>query len=322
MAEAWRGTGVAVVGCGHWGRNLARNFAGLGALAAVVDPEPAAAEAQGKAHGVPAMTFDAALSADGVHAVAIAAPAERHAEIAVAASRAGRHVFVEKPIALSRADGEAMRDAARDAGRTLMVGHLLQYHPAFLALWEQVAGGAIGKPLQATSIRLSMGRLRTEEDVLWSFAPHDVSMLLALAGEPPSRIGATGRALVSHDLADEARLELAFPSGFTAHAHLSWLSPFKRQQLVVTGETGSIVLDDTEPWERKLVVTSHAVVDGPALRKGAPEPVALEAAEPLRAECMHFLECCAGLHPPRTDADEALRVLDVLVAASDAMDLR
>ena len=322
MAQAWSGIGVAVVGCGHWGRNLARNFAELGALAAAVDPDPAAAELQGRTHGVSAMGLEAALGADEVHAVAIAAPAERHAEIAVAASRAGRHVFVEKPIALSRADGEAMRDAARDTGRTLMVGHLLQYHPAFLALRERIAAGAIGKPLQVTSSRLSMGRLRTEEDVLWSFAPHDVSMIIALAGEPPSRVAATGRALVSRDLADEARMDLDFPSGFTAHAHLSWLSPFKRQQLVVAGETGSIVFDDTEPWERKLVVTPHSVVDGPALRKGEPEPVALRRDEPLRAECVHFLECCAGLHPPRTDADEALRVLDVLVAASEAMDLR
>ena len=319
MSEARSEAGVAVVGCGQWGRNLARDFAALGALAAVVDPDPDAAAAQGAAHGVPVLTFDEALHADGIGALAIAAPAERHHDLAVAALEAGKHVFVEKPIALTRADGEAMHAAAERARRCLMVGHLLHYHAAFRALRETIAAGAIGRPLHATSSRLSMGRLRTEEDVLWSFAPHDISMLLALAGEPPSRIEARGRALVSAALADEARVDLGFPSGFTAHVHVSWLSPFKRQQLVVTGERGSVVFDDTAPWDRKLVVTPHRVEGGSVLRRGEPEPIALDAAEPLRTECAHFLECCESGRPPRTDAREALRVLAVLVAASRAM---
>ena len=312
---------IAVVGCGHWGRNLARNFAGLRALGAVVDVDPAAAERVASANGVTARSFEEVLGDPDVAAVAIATPAESHRDVTLRALDAGKHVFVEKPIALSLEDGRVMGARARAAGRVLMVGHLLRYHAAFRRLRSLLAAGAVGELLYLYSNRLSMGRLRTEEDVLWSFAPHDVSMILDLAGERPETVSAHGASLVSRAtaLCDEAHVHLGFASGLRAHVHVSWLSPFKEQRLVVVGSEGSLTFDDTLPWSHKLVHTPHAVGEG-ALAKGEPAAVDLVESEPLRAECEHFLGAIAGRHAPLTDADEALGVLDVLVRASESFD--
>ena len=229
---------VAVVGCGYWGRNLVRNFAGLGALAAVVDPSTETAERLSQEYGVAAHSFDEVLRDTSIAAIATASPAVLHREIAIQALEAGKHVFVEKPIALSLEDGREMRDVARRVGKTLMIGHLLQYHPAYLKLKELVAGGTIGRLRYLYSNRLSMGKLRSEEDVVWSFGPHDVSMILGIAGERPAEIVSHPAVLISDALADSAHIHLRFPSGLAAHVFVSWLSPLKEQRFVAVGETG------------------------------------------------------------------------------------
>ncbi|WP_298914938.1 Gfo/Idh/MocA family oxidoreductase [uncultured Algimonas sp.] len=178
---------VAVLGCGHWGKNLARNFAELGALQAVVDPNPETARTHADMHGVAAMTQDEALASD-VDGIVIAAPAELHHDLAMDVIAAGKHVYVEKPIALSVTDGEEMVAAAQAADRILMVGHLLQYHPVFAELRRRVQEGSLGQLRYAYSHRLSTGIFRVAEDAGWSLAPHDVSMLLSLFGEAPDRI--------------------------------------------------------------------------------------------------------------------------------------
>ncbi|MBK8196766.1 MAG: Gfo/Idh/MocA family oxidoreductase [Acidobacteria bacterium] len=178
---------VAQVGAGHWGRNLARNFAELGALKAVCDPHPETAKREADANGVVAITFDEVLNDPNIDGISIAAPAELHADLALKAFAAGKHVFVEKPLALSIEDSRAMCEAAERTGKALMVGHLLQYHPAFIRLRELLSEGAIGSVRYAYSNRLSLGKLRTEENALWSFAPHDLSMLLSIMGSAPPR---------------------------------------------------------------------------------------------------------------------------------------
>lgn len=310
--------GVAVVGCGYWGRNLVRNFSQLGALRGLVDPDPEVSRRLAAEYGVPSMSLEQALADDAVDAVAIGSPAPFHVDIAVHAARSGRHAFVEKPIALSMEGAQTIRRASEEAGTVLMVGHLLQYHAAFRALADQVAGGAVGRVLHIASSRLSMGKIRTEEDVLWSFAPHDLSMMLSLVDEAPDTIVSIGHRQVSDDLADTAHVHMVFPSGVTGRVHVSWYSPFKRQELVVTGDAGSIVFDDTRPWPDKVILTPHALKDG-ALAKGEPRTIEVAEMEPLKEECRHFLECCATGARPRTDVDEAARVLDVLVRASDTM---
>ena len=182
---------VVVCGCGHWGKNLVRNFSELGALAGVSDPNQALAEKFSQQFSVPALSWDEVISSTEITAVAIAAPAELHAKLGIAAMEAGKHVYVEKPLALTRGDGEALLSVAEKTGRQLMVGHLLQYHPAFLALRDMVHNGELGRLQYVYSNRLSLGKIRREENVLWSFAPHDISMILALVGEAPDEVTST-----------------------------------------------------------------------------------------------------------------------------------
>lgn len=307
---------VAVIGCGYWGKNLARNFAELGALKAIVDPNPETAKFHADAHNVEAMDMATALADESIHGVVIAAPAELHKRLALEAIAAGKHVYVEKPLALSVVDGEAMRDAAKAAGVTLMVGHLLQYHPIFVALREKVRGGELGKLRYAYSNRLSMGKFRLEEDAFWSLAPHDVSMILALFAEEPSEVRGGGLDFITDGIADESRLDMVFPSGGRAHIFASWLHPFKEQRLVVVGDKAMAVFEDSQPeWEKKLVLYRHSVDTSgrvPEPVKAEPEYIDVPKGEPLKSECQHFLNCVASGDTPFTDAEEALRVLRVL----------
>lgn len=313
---------VAVIGCGYWGKNLVRNFAALGALTAVYDPHPATADRMADEYGVPARTLDAILDDRAVEAVAIAAPAAQHYQLSDRALRAAKHVFVEKPLALDVHEAERLTALAADTSRTLMVGHLLQYHPAFLRLKELVAEGALGRVEYLYSNRLNLGRFRREENILWSFAPHDISMILSLVGAEPDHVYAVGSMYLHDQVADVTTTHLAFPGGERAHVFVSWLHPFKEQKLVVVGSDGMAVFDDGEPWASKLLLYPHRI----QWRDGAPEPVKgiaesvpLREAEPLQDECRHFLECVATGTIPRTDGWEATRVLRVLAAAEQSM---
>ena len=313
---------VAAVGGGYWGKNLARNFAALGALRCVVDVDPATASAQAKANGVHAATIEEALADPAVTAFAIATPAETHAELAIAALSRGKNVFVEKPIALTEDDALSMAQAARSSGKVLMVGHLLQYHPAFIALLRHVRDGKLGALRYAYSHRLSAGKIRTEENVLWSFAPHDISMLLALFGDEPERVVGAGRSFVTSGIEDEYRVDMSFAGGARAHVFASWLHPFKEHRLVVIGSQAMAVFEDSKAGTEKLVCcryTTSAASGLPVIERREPEALAYEDFEPLRAECEHFLRCCETGETPRTDAAEALRVLRVLRAAAPAL---
>lgn len=313
---------VALIGCGYWGRNLARVFHEIAALAAVCDVDAEVGEAHAERYGVPARSVDEILADDAVPAVAIATPAAAHAELAGRALQAGKHVFVEKPLALRATDAEELIALAAEHERVLMVGHLLQYHPAFLALRELIAAGRLGRLQYIYSNRLNLGKIRREENVFWSFAPHDISMILALAGEMPSAVAARGASYLHNVIADVTNTYLSFPSGINAHIFVSWLHPYKDQKLVVVGSEGMAVFDDTRPWSEKLSVYAHRI----GWKNGAPEPeradaehVALREAEPLRLECEHFIECVASGDTPRTDGAEGLAVLRVLEAAEAAL---
>ncbi|MBX3575954.1 MAG: Gfo/Idh/MocA family oxidoreductase [Rhizobiaceae bacterium] len=314
---------VAHVGFGYWGRNLARNFAQLGALAAVVDENPDAAAAGAASLGVKAATFDAVLADPAIAAVSLATPAALHAAHARAALLAGKHVFVEKPMALSVPDAEALVGLAGERGLTLMVGHLLQYHPVYRRLREMVAAGTLGRLLYIYSNRLSLGKFRTEENVLWSFAPHDISMILGLAGAEPDSVSAQGVVSWSPGVADFVTVEMRFAGGLGAHVATSWMHPFKEQRLVVVGERAMAVFEDSEPdWNAKLRLYRHTIdASGrvPEPTKAEAESVPVAQAEPLRLECQHFLDSVASGARPLTDGTEGLRVLRVLDRAERAL---
>jgi predicted dehydrogenase/acetyltransferase-like isoleucine patch superfamily enzyme len=315
-------TRLVVAGCGAWGKNLVRNFAALGVLHGIVDPDRAAAAALARQHDAAAVEWDAVLADPTVNAVAIASPAALHARLAHAALEAGKHVFVEKPLALQIADAEVLCQLAERHDRRLMVGHLLQYHPAFLRLKDLVREGVLGRLQYVYSNRLNLGKIRREEDILWSFAPHDISMILSLVGADPEHVDAVGARYLHRTIADVTTTHLSFAGGEQAHIFVSWLHPFKEQKLVVVGERGMAVFDDSEEWGRKLLLYPHRVEWREAMpvpQKGEAEPVAVEPGEPLRLECQHFLDCISTGATPRTDGREGLRVLRVLSRATQSL---
>jgi UDP-2-acetamido-3-amino-2,3-dideoxy-glucuronate N-acetyltransferase len=310
--------GVGVVGCGYWGRNLVRNFSELGGLAAICDVEAARLEEMRQTYSVAATTrFEEMLTMPEVRAVAIAAPAAQHFELAKRVLLAGKEVFVEKPLALHVEEGEELVELARKQSRILMVGHLLHYHPAIIELRRLLHAGELGKVEYISSSRLNLGRLRTEEDILWSFAPHDISAILYLLDETPTRVVAQGAGYLNHSISDVTLTILSFGSNVKAHIFVSWLHPFKEQKLVIVGDRKMAVFDDTRA-EQKLVLYPHRidwVNRVPVAHKADAEVVSLSKEEPLRAECLHFLECVRDRKTPRTDGNNGLRVLKILHAA-------
>ena len=313
---------IGVAGCGYWGKNLVRVMAEIGHLEAVCDADQELAEALAQEHGARPLSWSAMLAEPEIAGVVIAVPARLHRSLAIEAIEAGKHVFVEKPLALTLADADAIVAAAEAADRICMVGHLLHYHPAFRALRELVDGGALGRLRYVYSNRLNLGKVRREEDSLWSFAPHDISMMLALVGEEPSVVSATGHSFLRADIADTTTTSIEFPSGAAGHIFVSWLHPFKEQRLIVVGDRAMAVFDDTQGWDEKLAIYPHDIewkLGQAVPTKAAASYHPVEPAEPLRLECEHFVGAVAGRHAVLTDGHEARRVLRVLARASDSM---
>ena len=315
-AKAETQVGVCVVGCGHWGKNLARNFFRLGNLAAFCESDPGRSAAHAALYPqAKAFTrLEDALADPAIDAVVLATPAEEHRRMAVAAVRAGKDVFVEKPLALDWREGSEMVDEASRCGRVLMVGHLLRYHPAILKIQELTAAEAFGRIEYIYSNRLAMGKIRREENALWSFAPHDISVILALMGQMPLQVTATGGAYLQPNIADVTVSNLLFDRGARSHIFVSWLHPYKEQRLVVIGSKQMAVFEDTRPENKlllfdKQIEWKNGVVE---TAKAAATPIAFDATEPLLLECRHFVECVANRQRPRTPGEEGVQVLQVL----------
>lgn len=316
---------IAVVGTGYWGKNLVRNFHSLGALHTVCDTNPDTLSSFIEQYpGVQgAGSFSELLVNPEIKGIAISTPAETHANFAKEAILAGKDVYVEKPLCLSELEGEQLTKLSEMHGRVLMVGHLLWYHPVVLKLKELVDSGQLGRIQYIYSNRLNLGKLRREENVLWSFAPHDVSVILGLTGEMPASIRAQGGNFLHQQIADTTVTLLNFDSGIRAHIFVSWLHPFKEQKLVVVGDKQMAVFDDTVTWEEKLKIYPHTIEwtdNVPVANKAEAECVEVLQDEPLRAECLHFLECIQQRNKPRTDAREGLQVLRVLNACQASLE--
>lgn len=315
---------VAVIGAGYWGKNLVRNFHGLNALGAVCDSEPERLESFKQQFPSAKMfrAYSDVLRDPSIRAVAIATPAEAHADAVREALLAGKDVFVEKPLCLSVEEGQELVALAKKKDRILMVGHLLWYHPAVLKLKELIAAGELGRIQYIYSNRLNLGKIRREENILWSFAPHDISVILGLLNEMPDNVRAQGGNYLHHQIADVTISLLSFASGVKAHIFVSWLHPFKEQKLIVVGDRKMAVLDDMEKKD-KLLLYPHSIDwknNVPIANKADAQPVELDQGEPLRTECLHFLECVVTRTRPRTDGDEGLRVLSVLHRCQQALE--
>ncbi|MBW2078720.1 MAG: Gfo/Idh/MocA family oxidoreductase [Deltaproteobacteria bacterium] len=315
---------VAVVGSGYWGKNLVRNFHDLGSLVAICDNDLSVLEGfKDKYKGI-SVTDDIdhlldELSAQ-IDAVAISTPAATHYDLAKRCLQAGKHVYVEKPLALTEEQGRELIHIAEQGQLILMVGHILQYHAAVIKLKELIDSGELGKIQYLYSNRLNIGKIRTEENILWSFAPHDISVILMLLGEMPVAVCATGGEYLQQQIPDTTLTMLDFPSGVQAHIFVSWLHPFKEQKLVVVGDKKMAVFDDIS--DEKLMLYPHRIEWRkriPVAAKAEAEMVRVAMDEPLKLECRHFIECAANRRKPKTDGREGLRVLQVLQASQRSL---
>ena len=324
METDYSGPSIAVIGSGYWGRNLVRNYYEIGALRLVCDNNPAVHDSLKEKYPDIEVgpAFHDILSRKDIDGVVIATPAETHFSLAQEALLSGKHVYVEKPLVLDESEAEELIELAVQESRILMVGHLLQYHPMFMKLKEMTVKGDLGRINYIYSNRLNLGKIRREENILWSFAPHDISMILALTGEEPENVMASGGNYLHQKIADVTTTHLKFPSGVQAHIFVSWLHPFKEQKLVVVGDQKMAVFDDTKPWNEKLLLYPHKIKwekNIPIPAKAEPEFVDVEEAEPLRKECEQFLKCMEEGIQPITDGGEGLRVLRVLKASQQSL---
>jgi predicted dehydrogenase len=320
---------VGVVGLGYWGPNLARNFAAIAGceLAWLCD---ASAEARGRLQAsFPAARasgeIGALLDDETLDAVVLATPVPTHAELAIAVARAGKHCFVEKPLATNAADAQRAVDAAAEAGRILMVGHLLEYHPAVERLKELIDGEELGELFYIYGNRLNLGQLRKDENALWSLGAHDVSVALRLIGEEPEECLAHGASYVREGVQDVVFCYLRFPSGVVAHLHLSWLDPHKERRITVVGAQKMATFDDML-IEGKLTIYDKGFDEDTRswgeyiARSGDTFSPRIPNREPLRIECEHFIDCIRSGASPRSDGHSGLRVVRVLEQLQQALD--
>jgi predicted dehydrogenase len=321
---------IGVVGLGYWGPNLARNFASIPGceLAWLCD---AAAEARSRvAPMFPGARFTAELgdllSDPTLDAVALATPVPSHAELAVRVLEAGKHCFVEKPLAQSVADAERAIAAADRSGRILMVGHLLEYHPGVEKLKQLTDSGELGERIYYIyGNRLNLGKVRADENALWSLGAHDVSVVLHLAGEEPEEVAARGESYVRPGVEDVVFCFLRFPSGLSAHLHLSWLDPHKERRFTVVGSRRMATFDDMA-IEGKLTVYDKGVDEDASTygeyitRSGDIFSPRIPNVEPLRIECEHFVESVRRGEAPRSDGASGLRVVRVLEQLQHSLD--
>jgi predicted dehydrogenase/acetyltransferase-like isoleucine patch superfamily enzyme len=314
---------IAVIGSGYWGKNLVRNFHQLGVLKLVCDKNENIVNQFKKQYTDidTCLDLEEVLSYEDINAMVVATPAETHFTVANKSLSAGKHVFVEKPLALTEEEGQQLVKLAERNKLILMVGHILHYHPALIKLKQLINTGELGKIQYLYSNRLNIGKIRNEENILWSFAPHDISVILMLLGEMPESVSATGGSYLQRKIPDTTLTTMDFPSGVKAHIFVSWLHPYKEQKLVVVGDKKMAVFDDLS--KEKLFLYHHRIdwLDRiPVASKEEAEVVPVHMEEPLKAECRHFLECIENKQPPQTDGQEGLRVLKILQASQRSLD--
>jgi UDP-2-acetamido-3-amino-2,3-dideoxy-glucuronate N-acetyltransferase len=319
-----KNTKIGLIGYGYWGKNLARNLVNLKVLKCIFDNDSSSINNAKKLYPdlIYHKNIDSILNSN-IDAVFISSPASTHGNLVKLALKAKKNVFVEKPLCLNYAEGIELKKIAKENNLKLMVGHLLLYHPAFITLKEMVDSGIIGKIRYIYSNRLSLGKLRKEEDALWSFAPHDISMILALVGKEPIKVEATGGAYLSPNIADTSITFLSFVNNIKAHVFVSWLHPYKDQKLVVVGEKAMITFDDVANEGQKLILYEHKASwseEIPIIHKAEGKSIQYDSnQEPLKLECQNFISWIEKDIIPPSNVEEGLRVLKVLNLAEKSL---
>lgn len=314
---------IGLIGLGGWGKNILRNLYDLGVLYKACDIGGDVIKEHKKNFPDTLYTtdIDDVINDKKIKAIAIAAPAVKHYEIARKAILAGKDVFIEKPLSLEVEEGKELIRLAATSEKIIMVGHILQYHPAVDKMKEFISSGKLGKLQYIYSNRLNIGKLRTEENILWSFAPHDISVILSLIGKEPESVMCAGGAYLNKNIYDTTMTNLEFEGDVKAHIFVSWLHPFKEQKFIVIGSKGMLVFDDM--IKEKLKVYPHSIEwkEGkiPIAKKAEHYVLELETKEPLKEELLHFINAVEKRGKVKTDGFEALRVLKVLDGAEKSL---
>ncbi len=314
---------IGLIGLGYWGKNILRNLYELNVLHTACDLSQDMVDERRKSYPDTNYTtsVDEIITSPDIKAIAIAAPAVSHYDLVKQSLLAGKDVFVEKPLSLTVEKGEELVKLAKQHSRVLMVGHILQFHPAVIKLKQMISTGELGKIQYIYSNRLNIGKLRTEENILWSFAPHDISVILSLINENPVHVSAHGGDYLSDGVYDTTLTSIEFKNGVKSHIFVSWLHPFKEQKLVVVGSKAMVVFDDMS--QDKLLLYPHRIEwqNGkiPVAQKADSIVVEIDKKEPLKEELMHFSDCVRERKQPLTDGNEGLSVLKVLEQAENAM---
>ena len=328
--------GVAVIGAGYWGQNLVRNMAQLERLVSICDSSPAVRERMSRLYPQARVvaSVDEVLEDDEVGAVMVVVPSSRHHEVGRRALLAGKHTYIEKPVSLSVSDGEDLVRLADERDLRLMVGHLLLYHPCVEWLKEAVDSGDLGRVLYLTSMRVNLGKVRNDENAMWSLAPHDISVALHLLGGTPSHVAAQGFSYLQTrtGIEDVVFLTLRFPDGRAAHVHVSWLDPHKVRRMTVVGSRKMVTFDDMHAERIRVYDKGVDGIDdletAPSyesygdlltLRQGSILSPHIPMKEPLRALCLHFLHCIDTGQRPLTDGQNGVDVLKVLQAGQQSL---
>ncbi len=318
---------VGVVGLGYWGPNLARNFDRLAdaELAYCCDLDAANLDKARRLYPNAVITddLDTLLGDGALDAIVVATSVPTHYALGKRALEAGKHAFIEKPIALRAADAQDLLTTAETRGVKLMVGHLLEYHPAVAKMKELVDAGTLGRVFYIYANRLNLGKVRKDENALWSLGPHDISVINYLTGEEPQEVSARGECYLQDDVEDVVFGYIRYPSGMVGHLHVSWLDPHKSRKITVVGEKKMVVFDDMES-DRKVTVYDKGATTTRTQFETYGEFVTLHFGdihipkigndEPLRIECQHFVDCIREDRQPRSDGRDALNVVRVLEA--------
>ncbi len=323
---------MAIAGIGAWGKNLLRNFYNLsgGKLVLACDKDESRLAAARKQYpGLETTTnYEDILKRDDIEAVILATPPSNHFEAAMAAIKAGKDVFVEKPLVLSVEDGEKLVIAADEAKRILMVGHIMVYHPATLFIKDMIDNDKLGTVYYLYASRVNLGKVREIENALWSFAPHDISIILFLLGKDPVSVSATGASYLQPGIEDVVFVTIHFGDNTMAHVHVSWLDPHKDRKMVVVGSKQMVVFDDAQAAEKVKIYDKgvdtkqdyETYGEYLTIRTGDIHIPQIKTTEPLAEECRHFLECIEKRQTPRSDGREGLKVLKVLDAAQKSLE--
>ena len=323
---------IGQIGLGAWGKNLLRTFNSFSDVCLKTACDLDSRQLSKIRGSFPGITFtdnpEDVLGDASLDAVIIATPPAFHFDLAARALESGKDVFVEKPLVLDLGHGRKLLEIASRNNKILMVGHIMEYHPASLKLKELIDSGKLGEIHYLYSTRVNLGKVRDIENSLWSFAPHDISLIIFLLNRMPVRVTATGAAYIQKGIEDVSFMTMHFEDKTMAHIHVSWLDPHKERKLTVVGSKIMAVFDDTQSSEKiwlydKGVETKldyNTYGEYLSLRAGDILIPSIDSAEPLKVECEHFIKCVKGRTQPRSDGKDGLKVLAVLTAAQQSME--